>query len=146
MKDLNNKKDGFEVHPKLKICKKAIIFLFLKKTHGDTGNFCRSYPGVRETCFRAGHQHKNINFRKVGQLCHIGLAQQEGVTPFAGPPHRLAQALHDERKIPAAQRPHQNSHALGVPLLELTARVASLEDAFLELTDSDQQYKVGGDR
>ena len=38
------------------------------------------------------------------------------------------------------------AHALGVALLELTARVASLEDAFLELTDSDQQYKVGGDR
>lgn len=38
------------------------------------------------------------------------------------------------------------AHALGVVLLELTARVASLEDAFLELTDSDQQYKVGGDK
>ncbi|MFM7063384.1 MAG: ATP-binding cassette domain-containing protein, partial [Actinomycetes bacterium] len=31
------------------------------------------------------------------------------------------------------------AHAQGVLLLELTARVASLEDAFLELTDSDQQ-------
>ena len=37
------------------------------------------------------------------------------------------------------------AHDQGVVLLELTARVASLEDAFLELTDSDQQYKVGGD-
>ena len=36
------------------------------------------------------------------------------------------------------------AHELGVVLLELTARTASLEDAFLELTDSDQQYKVGG--
>lgn len=36
-------------------------------------------------------------------------------------------------------------HALGVVVLELTARVASLEDAFLELTDTDQQYRVGGD-
>ena len=38
------------------------------------------------------------------------------------------------------------AHTQGVLLLELTARVASLEEAFLELTDSDQQYKVGGDR
>lgn len=37
------------------------------------------------------------------------------------------------------------AHGLGVVLLELTARIASLEDAFLELTDSDQQYRVGGD-
>jgi ABC-2 type transport system ATP-binding protein len=38
------------------------------------------------------------------------------------------------------------AHAQGLALLELTARVASLEDAFLELTDSDQQYRVGGDK
>ncbi len=39
----------------------------------------------------------------------------------------------------------QVAHEAGVGLRELTARVASLEDAFLELTDADQQYRVGGD-
>jgi len=37
------------------------------------------------------------------------------------------------------------AHESGLALLELTARSASLEEAFLELTDSDQQYRVGGD-
>ncbi|MFM7068366.1 MAG: ABC transporter ATP-binding protein [Actinomycetes bacterium] len=38
------------------------------------------------------------------------------------------------------------AHEAGVLVLELTARVASLEDAFLELTNSDQQYRVGGEQ
>ena len=36
--------------------------------------------------------------------------------------------------------------AAGLPVWELTSREASLEEAFLELTSTEQQYELGGDR
>jgi ABC-2 type transport system ATP-binding protein len=72
--------------------------------------------------------------RLSGELAAQGFAvEREGVDGLA-----VAGATTDEVGRAA--------HGQGVVLLELTARVASLEEAFLELTDSDQQYKVGGDK
>jgi ABC-2 type transport system ATP-binding protein len=37
------------------------------------------------------------------------------------------------------------AHDIGLPVRELTQRQASLEEAFLELTEAQQEYRVGSD-
>src|SRR5690606_35597154 len=38
------------------------------------------------------------------------------------------------------------AHKANIPVFELTNRTASLEDAFLEITDGAQEYKAGGEK
>ena len=83
----------------------------------NTGKKSSPYLSVWKTCFWTRHQDKHVDFRKIGELCHIGLPHQESVAAFTRPPDGLTQPVQNEGEVAGAQRPHQQTHPLRVPRL-----------------------------
>ena len=79
-----------------------------------------------------------IRSPRIEELAKALVAEVPGLQPQLEPPDGLAVTGLTTDQIGEIAFRHQ------VPLAELTKRTASLEQAFLELTESGQEFQIGG--